>query len=88
MGSARRPRPTRLASKLRQIRLGLGLTQRQMFERLEYRESPLRVGHLSDFERDRREPPLALLLAYARAADIPLETLADDREDLPAAFFK
>lgn len=86
MGRARRPRPTRLASKLLQIRLGLGLTQQQMFELLGYQESALRVGHISDFERNKREPPLPLLLAYARATGVPLETLADDRADLPADF--
>jgi len=88
MGRSRRPRPARLASKLLRIRLGLGLTQRQMFERLGYRESALRVGHISDFELDKREPPLPLLLAYARAAGVPLETLADDQADLPAGFSK
>lgn len=86
MGRSRRPRPTRLASRLLQIRLGLGLTQRQMFERLGYNESALRVGRISDFELDKREPPLPLLLAYARAAGVPLETLADDQADLPASF--
>jgi transcriptional regulator with XRE-family HTH domain len=86
MGRSQRPRPTRLASKLLRIRLGLGLTQQQMFDRLDYRQSPLRQGHLSDFERDKREPPLPLLLAYARTAGVSLETLADDEADLPPSF--
>lgn len=86
MGRSRRPRPTRLASKLLQIRLGLGLTQQQMLKRLDYRQSPLLLPHISDFELDKRDPPLLLLLAYARTAGVPLETLADDNEDLPAAF--
>jgi len=84
MGRSQRPRPARLAEKLLQVRLGLGLTQQQMFERLNYRQSPLAVGHISDFELGRREPPLPLLLCYARAADIALEVLADDEIDLPA----
>lgn len=86
MGRSRRPRPTRLASKLLQIRLGFDLTQQQMLERLDYRQSPLLVPHISDFELDKRDPPLPLLLAYSRTAGIPLETLADDSLDLPARF--
>lgn len=86
MGRSQRPRPTRLSSKLLQIRLGLGLTQQQMVDRLNYRQSPLQTGHLSDFERDKREAPLPLLLAYAREACVSLETLADDEIDLPDSF--
>jgi transcriptional regulator with XRE-family HTH domain len=81
-----RPRPTRLASKLLQIRLGLSLTQQQMLERLDYHHSPLPVSRISDFELDKRNPPLPLLLGYARAAGVTLETLADDGADLPGAF--
>lgn len=86
MGRSRRPRPIRLASKLLQIRLGLGLTQQQMFERLDYRQSPLIPPHISDFELDKREPPIGLLLCYARAAGVSLEAVADDELDLPARF--
>jgi transcriptional regulator with XRE-family HTH domain len=86
MGRSRRPRPIRLASKLLQIRLSFDLTQQQMLERLDYRQSPLLVPHISDFELDKRDPPLPLLLAYSRTAVIPLETLADDSLDLPARF--
>jgi len=86
MGRSRRPRPIRLSSKLLQIRLGLGLTQQQMLERLDYHQSPLLLPHISDFELGKREPPLLLLLAYARAAGVPLETLVDDGMDLPEAF--
>jgi transcriptional regulator with XRE-family HTH domain len=83
MGRAQRPRPTRLAAKLLEIRRGLGLTQQQMFERLSYRGSTLVVGHISDFERDKREPPMLLLLRYARVAGISLEAIVDDDLDLP-----
>lgn len=86
MGRSWRPRPIRLASKLLQIRLGLGLTQQQMLERLDYHQSPLPVSRISDFEHDKRDPPLPLLLGYARAAGVTLETLADDGADLPDAF--
>lgn len=83
MGRSRRPRPDRLASKLLQVRLALGLTQEQMFERLNHQKSPLLLPHISDFELDKREPPLAVLLRYARVAGLALEMFADDELDLP-----
>jgi len=83
MGRAQRPRPARLAVKLLQIRHGLCLSQRQMLLRLDYERSKLTVGHISDFERDKREPPLQTLLRYAEAAGIPLELIIDDRQHLP-----
>lgn len=83
MGRRQRPRPARLASKLLQIRLGLGLTQQQMLEVLDYRQSPLFIGHISQFESDKREPPLPLLLQYAKVAGVTLEVLVDDDLDLP-----
>lgn len=86
MGRSRRPRPDRLASKLLQIRLTLGLTQQQMVEQLNYQKSPLLSPHISDFELDKRDPALAILLCYARVASIALEVLADDELDLPARF--
>jgi transcriptional regulator with XRE-family HTH domain len=86
MGRSRRPRPTRLAFKLLQIRRGLGLTQQQMLERLDYHQSPVLLQHISAFELDKRDPPLPLVLAYARTAGVLLETLADDGMDLPEAF--
>ncbi len=83
MGRAQRPRPARLATKLLQIRHGLGLTQSQMLQRLAFERSRLAVGHISDFERDKREPPLPALLRYAEAAGVPVELIIDDRQDLP-----
>src|SRR2546421_255996 len=81
---ARRPAPKRLGEKLLQIRTALGLSQAQIVKRLDYTESPLYPAQISNFEQGKREPPLQLLLAYARLANIPLEVLADDRLDLPA----
>lgn len=88
MGRQRRPRPRRLAAKLRQIRTGLGLTQEQMFERLGDTSTSLRPGHIGEFETDRREPNLLVILAYARVMSTTgggefLEALLDDRMDLP-----
>jgi len=78
MGHARR-RPKRLAEKLLQIRKALGVSQRQMVERLEV-EMPYK--NISKYERDQAEPPINVLLAYARAANVQLEQMVDDDQDL------
>lgn len=83
MGTSRRPRPARLATKLREIRTGLGLTQAEMFERLGDTGTRLYVGHIDDYEKDRRVPTLQVVLAYARAAGISMEVIVDDRLELP-----
>lgn len=80
---ARRPAPKRLGEKLLQIRTALELSQTGIVTRLDYEESPLYPAQISNFEQGKREPPLQLLLAYARLANIPLEMLADDKLDLP-----
>jgi transcriptional regulator with XRE-family HTH domain len=76
-----------LAEKLRDIRESFGLSQAQMVERLKDQNLPaaLRVyaGNISRFEQGQREPPLLVLLAYARAAAIPLEKLVDADLNLP-----
>jgi transcriptional regulator with XRE-family HTH domain len=60
------------------------LSQAGIVGRLDYADSPLYPAQISNFEQGKREPPLQLLLAYARLANIPLEILADDKLDLPA----
>lgn len=83
MGRARRPKPVHLASKLKLVRLGLNLSQEQMVERLNYKQSPLVASQISEFENDKREPPVQVILCYARAAGIPMECLVDDEMPLP-----
>ena len=83
MGQSPRPRPKRLAPKLRQIRELLDLTQEQMAEHLKHIESPPQPGHISEFENGRREPSLLFLLAVARLAGFPMDALVDDEFDLP-----
>jgi len=77
-----RPRPMRLAEKLRQIRISLGLSQTQMLERLGYSDS-MHYGRISEYEQDKREPSLMILLAYARVAQVHLEDIVDDNFELP-----
>ena len=72
-----------MASKLRQLRHGLGLSQSEMVRRLDPEEI-MHYGRISEYERGKREPSLWVLLAYARAACIHLEDLVDDEIDLPA----
>ncbi|MBA3240204.1 MAG: helix-turn-helix transcriptional regulator [Acidobacteria bacterium] len=83
MGRAPRPKPERLAAKLLHIRTALGLTQDEMLKRLRYRKSPLYASQISDFEQGKREPPVLVLLMYARAAGVPMEWLVDDDLELP-----
>jgi transcriptional regulator with XRE-family HTH domain len=83
MGTSRRPRPARLAAKLTEIRTKLGLTQAEMFERLGNTGTRLYVGHIDDYEKDRRVPTLQVVLAYARAAGVSMEMIVDDNLDLP-----
>lgn len=83
MGQSPRPRPKRLASKLRQIRQLLDLTQEQLANALGHIESPPQPGHISEFESGRREPSLLFLLAVSRLSGIPMEVMVDDEEDLP-----
>lgn len=83
MGRARRPQPQRLGPKLLEIRRRLGFTQQRMTERLGGERSSLRTGHISEFESGKREPPLHILLGYARLVGLPLEMIVDDELELP-----
>jgi transcriptional regulator with XRE-family HTH domain len=81
MGYVRR-RPERLGEKLRQIRDALGLSQSELLRRLNI-EDLITYHQISGYESGKREPPLMILLQYARAAGVSMETLADDDLDLP-----
>ena len=81
MGYAR-PRPKRLAEKLLQIRNALGLSQTEMWRRLGV-EDDIPYKRISKYELDQNEPPLSVLLQYARVAGIHMEALVDDELDLP-----
>jgi len=82
MGNVR-PRPKRLASKLLQIRNSLGLSQAEMLRRLGV-EDQIEYTTISKYELDKNEPPLEILLRYARVACVHMEDLVDDELDLPA----
>jgi len=82
MGKAARLRPARLGEKLLGIREALGLSQNGLIKRLGLPESISRE-HVSAFELGKREPPLLVLLRYARAAGVTIDVLVDDEVDLP-----
>jgi transcriptional regulator with XRE-family HTH domain len=80
MGLAARERPERLADKIYEIRLGLGLTQTQMCDHLGL---DYHVAYISLWETGKSEPPLLVLLAYARCIGAWVDVLIDDALDLP-----
>jgi hypothetical protein len=82
MGSLPRPKPKRLAMKLRRIRGVFGLSQTGMVERLGFRQ--LVRSNISAYETGSREPPLPVLLSYARMTGLCVEILIDDQLELPA----
>ena len=76
-----RPRPKHLAKKLLQIRLSLEMSQGELVQRLGV-QTLIRYTNISKYELDKNEPPLAILLAYARIAGIPVEQIIDDELEL------
>jgi transcriptional regulator with XRE-family HTH domain len=82
MGRVARPKPKRLAEKLLQIRLSLNLSQDGMLRLLGLDETLFRSA-VSGYELGTREPPLPVLLEYARAANVYVDALINDAVDLP-----
>ncbi len=82
MGRAARLKSKRLPEKLLQIRLVLGLSQNQMIRHLGLADV-LYQSNVSGFELGEREPPLPILLRYARVAGVCVDVLIDDELDLP-----
>lgn len=82
MGAARLE-AKRLGEKLLQIRNAFGLSQSEILRRLGF-EDVLVYNRISDYELGKREPPLPVLLQYARLARISTDLLIDDGLDLPA----
>jgi transcriptional regulator with XRE-family HTH domain len=82
MGVKARQRPERLAEKLLRIRTALGLSQAGLLRHLQL-EDTISYKKISDFERGNREPTLIIILRYARAANVSVESLIDDELDLP-----
>ena len=80
-----RPRPKHLAKKLLQIRRSLGVSQGELVRQLGV-QALIDYTTISKYELDKNEPPLAILLAYARLAGIPVEQIIDDELELQLLF--
>jgi len=85
MGTRPRQRPERLAVKLLTIRQQLGLSQSELIFRLQVDLQPARI---SEYESGVREPPLGLLLRYARLAKVCVCVLIDDGLELTSKSHK
>lgn len=82
MGRHPRRQQKRLAEKLLKVRIALGLSQNEILKKLGA-EGELSRGSISNYELGEREPPLYILLGYARLAGISTDVLIDDDLDLP-----
>ena len=82
MGRSYRERPKQLGRKLALIRTRLGLTQPELIKALGVKGEPLYPSSISLYEQGKREPPLLVLLKYARLADVTMEQLVDDKMKL------
>lgn len=87
MGSVRTPKPERLAEKLFQIRMALGLSQDGMLRRLGLDDVYFR-SRISAYEIGNREPHLLVVLKYARCVGISTDVLIDDEMNLPEKLLK
>jgi len=83
MGRKARVKPERLAEKLRRIREALGFSQSEMWRHLGV-EDLIWFKQISTYELGTNEPPLPILLRYARAGGVSTDVLIDDELDLPA----
>lgn len=81
MGTAKSWRVERLPEKLLQIRETLDLTQDEMIKRLGL-EGRIRRNKISEYESGKRQPPMPVVLAYARLAGVSTDVLIDDELDL------
>ncbi len=83
MGRAARLKPVRLAEKLKSIREKLGFSQGEIVLRLKLEESSISRSSIAGYELGMKEPPLPILLKYARLANVIVDVLIDDQLNLP-----
>jgi transcriptional regulator with XRE-family HTH domain len=86
MGRAVRTKPQKLGEKLKEIRESLGLSFEEMIVRLDYPQIPLYRANIYRYENGKLEPPLLILLRYARLADVSTDVLIDDEQEIPKNF--
>lgn len=83
MGGAKRIRPDRLGEKLLAIRNHFECSLAQMADRLSNDRFKVNRTDISRYELAKREPPLPVLLRYARLTGLTIDILVDDEIDLP-----
>jgi transcriptional regulator with XRE-family HTH domain len=86
MGTNKVERPERLAEKLLQIRMKLGLSQTEMANALEKYGVKMLRSYVGAYELKIRVPSSLVLLAYAKLAKISTDVIIDDELDLPAKY--
>jgi transcriptional regulator with XRE-family HTH domain len=79
MGRASRNKPQKLAEKLLAVRIKLELSQSELIAKIGSEDIPLYKSDISKYESGLREPPLIILLRYAK---VSMESLVDDEIDL------
>jgi transcriptional regulator with XRE-family HTH domain len=82
MGKYPRRKQKRLGAKLLQIRETLKLSQNEILWHLGLSDDYSRTI-ISNYEQDHREPPLFVLLGYARLAGVCLDAIVNDDVDMP-----
>lgn len=82
MGRGSRFMPKRLAEKLLYVRQSLGLSQNELLRAFGNPEKIIQAS-VSCYERGEREPPLDILLQYARIAGVCIDLLINDDLELP-----
>lgn len=82
MGRANKWRVERLPEKLLKIRKDLNLSQDELLKRLGL-EGRIYRNNISEFESGKRQPPMPVVLLYAKVAGISTDILIDDELDLP-----
>jgi len=82
MPKSKRPKPGRLPEKLKIIRERLNLSQSEMLKSLGM-DGTYNRSVISGYELGSKEPPLPVLLKYARRAGVSTDFLIDDDLDLP-----
>lgn len=74
--------PARLGEKFLQIRTALDLTQESMLARLDL-PAEITQSNISAYERGTKEPPIFVIMKYAKVANVWIDVLVEDALDLP-----
>ncbi len=83
MGRGKAEKPKRLAQKLRDLRLKMNLSHREMRDFLLAQKVKVHLGYISLYEIGERSPSLLVVLAYSNIAGISMNFLVDDDLELP-----